>query len=134
MRRVSAVRASASAEADDHEQEAPFGHEPKADDESEEKCAHGRRPLGIGERGDEERERSGEQRERMGDAVMNFPAEPVEQHERQREGGGEALARNRTQQRHVEQESDGGDQRVAQHEVGERAGANELLHAQSSHS
>src|SRR6187401_3434445 len=99
MRRVSAVRASATPRPTTTSRKLHLANEPEADDESEKKCAHGRRPLGINERGDEERERSGKQRERMGDAVMNFPAEPVEQHERQREGGGKTLARDRTAER-----------------------------------
>jgi hypothetical protein len=78
--------------AQQHEQEAPFGHEPEANDQSEEECTGRRRPLGIGERGDEKREHRGEQRERVGDALMDLPAEPEEQHEREGKGGGKARA------------------------------------------
>ena len=65
--------------------------------QSEQECAGRRRPLGIGERGDEQRKRRCEQRKRVRDAVMDFPAEPEEQHERERKGGGKARARDRAQ-------------------------------------
>ena len=116
------------AEAQDHEQEAPFGHEADADDEAKHKCARRRRPLGISERCNPQRKRRREQRKRMGNAVMDFPAEPEEQHERERKGGGKARARDRAQKRHGEQNAGGGDQAVAQDEVGQRARAHELLH------
>jgi hypothetical protein len=111
-----------------HEQEAPFGHEADAGDEAEEKCPSHYWPLGIGERGDEQRERRRKQRKRMGDAVVDLPAEPEEQHEREGKGGGKARARDRAQQREGEQNAGGCDQAVAQDEIGERPWTNELLH------
>jgi hypothetical protein len=124
-----ARRRKRHAEAQQHEQEAPFGHEADAGDEAEEKCARCRWPLGIGERGDEHRERCRKQRKRMGDAVVDLPAEPEEQHEREGKGGGKARARDRAQQREGEQNAGGCDQAVAQDEIGERPWTNELLHA-----
>ena len=76
-----------------------------------------------------QRKHRGEQRERVGDALMDLPAEPEEQHEREGKGGGKARARDRAQERHSEQDAGGCDQGVAQDEIGERSGTNDLLHA-----
>jgi hypothetical protein len=129
-----ARRGKRHAEAQQQEQEAPFGHEPEAHDQSEKECAGRRRPLGKGKCGDKQRKHRREQRERVGDALMDLPAEPEEQHEREGKGGGKARASDRAQQRHSEQNAGGCDQGVAQDEVRQRAGPNGLLHGPQHHS
>jgi hypothetical protein len=64
---------------------------------------------------------------------MDLPAEPEEQHEREGKGGGKArlaTVRKSAKVNRMPVLRSG----VAQDEIGERPGTNELLHAPSNHS
>ncbi len=64
----------------------------------------------------------------MGDAVMGLPAEPEQEHQREGEGSRHAALAGRAPRGKVEQDAGGRDQRIAQNEIRQRAGAGELLH------